>query len=158
VTVSLIGGGNRRKPLTCRKSHIVVSAWTGFKLTNLVMIGFDCTGHCKSNYHTMTTTRGVELFIMIKLIKIYINFCLITNRVLLFYPTCRCPWHLSFKVKCRKLMNNLAFKFIVRIVNDWPWILVYGWKLLENKPQTTAWHYTRICFSFFMIGIRYIDN
>jgi hypothetical protein len=31
-------------------------AWTGFKLTVLVVIGTDCTGSYKSNYHTITTT------------------------------------------------------------------------------------------------------
>jgi hypothetical protein len=31
------------------------SPWTGFKLTTLVTIGTDCTGSCKSNYHTITT-------------------------------------------------------------------------------------------------------
>ena len=33
-------------------------AWAGFELTMLVVIGTDCTGSCKSNYHmiiTMTT-------------------------------------------------------------------------------------------------------
>jgi len=28
---------------------------TGFELTTLVVIGSDCTGSCKSNYHTITT-------------------------------------------------------------------------------------------------------
>jgi hypothetical protein len=27
------------------------SPWTGFKLTTLVVVGTDCTGSCKSNYH-----------------------------------------------------------------------------------------------------------
>ena len=27
----------------------------GFELTTLVVIGTDCTGSCKSNYHTITT-------------------------------------------------------------------------------------------------------
>jgi len=31
-------------------------AWTGFELTTLVVIGTDCIGSCKSNYHTITTT------------------------------------------------------------------------------------------------------
>ena len=30
--------------------------WVGFKLTTLVVIGIDCIGSCKSNYHTITTT------------------------------------------------------------------------------------------------------
>ena len=28
----------------------------GFELTSLVVIGTDCIGSCKSNYHTITTT------------------------------------------------------------------------------------------------------
>ena len=29
--------------------------WVGFYLTKLVVIGTDCIGSCKSNYHTITT-------------------------------------------------------------------------------------------------------
>ena len=32
------------------------SPWTGFELITLVVIGTDCTGSCKSNYHTIMTT------------------------------------------------------------------------------------------------------
>jgi len=32
-------------------------SWTGFELTTLVVIGTDCTGSYKSNYHTITTTE-----------------------------------------------------------------------------------------------------
>jgi len=35
-------------------SHNVVSS-TGIKLTTIVVIGTDCIGSCKSNYHTITT-------------------------------------------------------------------------------------------------------
>jgi hypothetical protein len=36
-----------------------ISPWTGFELTTLVVIDTDCTGSCKSNYHTITTNiRG----------------------------------------------------------------------------------------------------
>ena len=49
---------------TCRKSPTnfikyccieYTSQWAGFKLTTLVVIGTDCIGSCKSNYHTTTT-------------------------------------------------------------------------------------------------------
>ena len=30
--------------------------WARFELTTSVVIGFDCIGSCKSNYHTITTT------------------------------------------------------------------------------------------------------
>jgi hypothetical protein len=35
-----------------------VLAWTGFELTTLVVIGTDCIGSYKSNYHTITTTTA----------------------------------------------------------------------------------------------------
>ena len=67
VAVSFIGGGNQstwRKPLIYRKSltNFITwccikhtSPWTGFKVTTLVVIGTDCIGSCKSNYHMITT-------------------------------------------------------------------------------------------------------
>ena len=40
-------------------SHIMLYrvhlVWAGFKLTTLVVIGTDCIGSCKSNYHTIKT-------------------------------------------------------------------------------------------------------
>ena len=38
--------------------HIMLytSPWSRFELTTLVVIGTDCIGSCKSNYHTITTT------------------------------------------------------------------------------------------------------
>ena len=33
----------------------------GFKLTILVVIGTDCKGNCKSNYHTIMTTTATWL-------------------------------------------------------------------------------------------------
>ena len=32
--------------------------WAGFELTTSVVIGTDCIGCCKSNYHTITTTTA----------------------------------------------------------------------------------------------------
>jgi hypothetical protein len=37
------------------------SPWMGFELTTLVVIGTDCTGSCKSNYHTIKTTTAPNL-------------------------------------------------------------------------------------------------
>ena len=69
VKVTLIyGGGNQRtqrKPPSCHKSltklyHIMLytSPWSRFKLTTSVVIGTDCLGSCKSNYHMITTTMA----------------------------------------------------------------------------------------------------
>jgi len=63
VAVSFIGGGNRRtrrNPPTCRRSLINIrlytSRWSRFELTTSVVIGTDCIGSCKSNYHTINAT------------------------------------------------------------------------------------------------------
>ena len=37
-------------------------ASAGFELVTLVAIGTDCTGSCKSNYHTITTTMAPICF------------------------------------------------------------------------------------------------
>jgi hypothetical protein len=34
-------------------------AWAGFKFTTLVVIGTDCTGYCKFNYHMIMTTTAL---------------------------------------------------------------------------------------------------
>jgi hypothetical protein len=52
--------------VTDKLDHIMLYQYTspsvGFKLTTLVMIGTDCTGSCKSNYHTITTTTAPIFF------------------------------------------------------------------------------------------------
>jgi hypothetical protein len=62
-----VGEGNhstRKNPPTCRKSltNFItyccvkdISPWTGFELTTF---GTNCTGSCKSNYYTVTTTMA----------------------------------------------------------------------------------------------------
>ena len=74
MAFSFIGWGNRntcRKPQTCRKSLTnfitqccieYTSPWAGFELTTLVVIGTDCIGSYKSNYHTITTTTAPQNF------------------------------------------------------------------------------------------------
>ena len=40
------------------KLYWVHLTWTGFKLTTVVVLGTECTGSCKPNYHTITTTTA----------------------------------------------------------------------------------------------------
>ena len=80
-----ICGGNRstwRKPPTCRKSltNLITYCieytcpWTMIELTTLVLIGTDCIGRCKSNYHTITTTTAPCSNLILVYIYIDISF------------------------------------------------------------------------------------
>jgi hypothetical protein len=47
---------NHRPVTSYDKLYHIMLYRAGFKLTTLVVIGIDCTGSCKSNYHTITIT------------------------------------------------------------------------------------------------------
>ena len=56
--------------VTDKLYHVMlyISPWAGFEPITSVVIGTDCIGSCKSNYHTITPTtapvqRGIELYI-----------------------------------------------------------------------------------------------
>jgi len=60
-----IPGENHRPVASHIMLYRVYFAMNGFKLSTLVVIGTDCTGSFKFNYHTITTTttpiaRGVD--------------------------------------------------------------------------------------------------
>jgi hypothetical protein len=66
-------------PIILYRAH---PPWTGFELTTLVVKGTNCTGSCKSNYHTFTTTtapnsrwtslwlRNKQMFVLCRLRRI----------------------------------------------------------------------------------------
>jgi hypothetical protein len=63
LSLEEIGGpGENHRPFASHwqtlSHNVVSSSWTRFKLTTSVVIGTDCTGSCKSNYHTITTTTA----------------------------------------------------------------------------------------------------
>ena len=45
-------------PIMLYRVHL---AWVGFELTTLVVIATDCIGSYESNYHTITTTRPLDI-------------------------------------------------------------------------------------------------
>ena len=47
--------------VTDKLYHIMLctSPWSGFELTTSVVIGTNCIGSCKSNYHTITALRAL---------------------------------------------------------------------------------------------------
>ena len=53
--------------VTRKLDHIIdyTSPWARCEITTLVVIGTDCTGSCKPNYHTTTTTTAPEIFIIV---------------------------------------------------------------------------------------------
>ena len=59
IAVSFIGGGKTTdlSQVTDQLYHIILytSPWSIFELTTSVVIGTDCIGSCKSNYHSIIT-------------------------------------------------------------------------------------------------------
>ena len=83
-------------------------AWTGFELTTLVVIGTDCIGSCKSNYHTITTTPQINMRLLLYLVVIYfIWFLMMIN--LLFQNSVH-SWMLgNNKSIKKKILGRLIF-------------------------------------------------
>ena len=83
----------------------VLHAWAGFELKTLVVVGTDCIGSCKSNYHAITTTTvplSIETIALTKWCSRTRFFFLIpihvVSRVRLYWYDviikngCRCKW------------------------------------------------------------------
>jgi hypothetical protein len=53
INISVMYRGGQLDHLT-----LYTSLWMGFELTTSVVIGTDCIGSCKFNYHTITATTA----------------------------------------------------------------------------------------------------
>jgi hypothetical protein len=107
----------RRKQPTCHKSltnfitlccirvHLVMN--------RLAVIGTDCKGSCKSNYHTITTTTA-PLIIYWYILILYFNGSVISWKSALFVEETEnhepAVWH------CRYIAKSICIKVIV---TDW---------------------------------------
>jgi len=49
------GPGENHQPVKLYHIMLYTSPWSRFELTTSVVIGTDCIGSCKSNYHTITS-------------------------------------------------------------------------------------------------------
>ena len=57
-------------------------SWSRFELTTSVVIGTDCIGSCKSNYHTITTTTAIcHCFMtMLSWLRKHYSFLVVTTK------------------------------------------------------------------------------
>jgi hypothetical protein len=110
TNISVISWRSTDKSLTNFIWHIMLytSPWSRFKLTTSVVIGTDCIGSCKSNYHTimatMTPRISVNMYTVwyeeyhIIIVRISINMCTVWYK----------EYHIiRLNTKCAFYNNNL---------------------------------------------------
>ena len=92
--------------VTDKLTHIILYqvhlTWAGFKLTMLVVIGTDCIGSYKSNYHKITTTTAPKT-----LLQNYLFMWFITEATNSPYTSCGL-WYSSihdFQVLVKSRLN-----------------------------------------------------
>ena len=101
----------------CYHIMLYILPWSRFELTTSVVIGTDCIGSCKSNYHTITTTTAptenitrtvivwhrttikLLLLYIYTLIKDNVRSCVYLQCTLYFYTTGLTPPHLCACLK-----------------------------------------------------------
>ena len=80
--------------------------WEGFKLTMLVVIGTDCIGSSKSNYHRITTWQGSQkINVTYNMLQLCLANILITLNRFYFYLK------RNLLTKCDNHMNIFFFFF-----------------------------------------------
>ena len=111
------------------------SPWVGFKLTTyLVVMGTDCIGRYKSNYHAITTTpfssnRGINIFSRSTFIQ-WINAWNFEYILLSFKIHVPVKWYIFFyfAVWYHRFMTLLRKKVLISLTQ----MLRYDWKILNN--------------------------
>ena len=87
--------------VTDKLYHIMLytSPWSRFKLTTSVVIGTDCIGSCKSNYHTITATTDPFFWRRVKNDNLVLSFTYhisLCTSVLFFLTNIRVIYRLSW--------------------------------------------------------------
>ena len=70
VNISVMYRGGQLDHLT-----LYTSLWTGFELTTSVVIGTDCIGSCKFNYHAITSTTVPQTILPTTIVLSHVKFC-----------------------------------------------------------------------------------
>ena len=109
------------------------SPWAGFELTTLVVIGTDCIGSCKSNYHATKTAPWI-----FRLCSIFcFSFDAYPVHVCLKY---RLLWHSAI----RSFLHTVYYDIIISCLFCIPFIII--------QPHTVCfayrllWHNQILCF------------
>ena len=155
VAVSFIGRGNRKtwkkttdlSQVTDKLHHIMLYrvqlAWVGFKLTKLVVIGTDCIGSCKSNYHTITTTTvPIRIRIVCTATCVTMWYCISLKAASRQDQRANIPKHIPRVVRTRhRLGDVMASVFTLRAeyhgFDPWKWGHVKPKKLYLGHSLTT---------------------
>ena len=113
--------------ITDKLYHIMLytSPWSRFELITSLVIGTDCIGSCKSNYHTTTTVPGLynRLYVDIKFIWKYWKMNSNSWQDGLFHGT---KWRENYQCSCvwsRIIVSTLTF------VKRW----LYIWKACKSS-------------------------
>ena len=118
---------NNISVISCRKSptnsyhrllYRVHLAWAGFKFTQLVVIGTECIGSYKSNYHTITTATMIYI-IMCK--DQMVNFQII-NKMIFVHDQQYSYYSTIFKILvAMDVVNTKFFIFVKLIIRTLPY-------------------------------------
>ena len=140
VTVSFIGGGTKVSTENHHHvashwqilSHNVVSSTLGHerysKLTTLVVIGADCTGSCKSNYHTIRNKT-----VLITLLK-----CLLWNKNKYMFIVIEKYFILSYYTSNIFLSQKLLTSITINKYKPFDDKLYLKWFLIQLKQIINA--------------------
>jgi len=107
--------------VTDKLYHIIMyriyHAWAGFELTTLVVIGTDCIGSCKSNYHTITAMMAPQHLISFCVLGVSVVHVFLNDFLIVFW---NCPESVVF----------FCFPYYQRIIS-----LLRTWGEITSKTQ-----------------------